>query len=84
MSGDRPGEDDLVRLIRGLVRRRAPGLLTGVGDDCAVLERVGTGGEGFYPGNLYRERAEEGTRNAHWVDGGAKVMAESGQRYFGG
>jgi thiamine-monophosphate kinase len=41
VSGDRPGEDDLVRLIRGLVRRRAPGLLTGVGDDCAVLETRG-------------------------------------------
>jgi thiamine-monophosphate kinase len=41
VSGDRPGEDDLVRLIRKLVRRRAPGLLTGVGDDCAVLERGG-------------------------------------------
>jgi thiamine-monophosphate kinase len=38
VTGDRPGEDDLVRLIRELVRRRAPGLLTGVGDDCAVLE----------------------------------------------
>ena len=38
MTGDRPGEDDLVRLIRELVRRRAPGLLTGVGDDCAVIE----------------------------------------------
>src|SRR5207247_11438646 len=25
VSGDRPGEDDLVRLIRALVRRRAPG-----------------------------------------------------------
>ena len=38
MTGDRPGEDDLVRLIRTLVRRRAPGLLAGIGDDCAVLE----------------------------------------------
>ncbi len=41
MSGDRPGEDDLVRLIRELVRRRVPGLATGVGDDCAVLEGRG-------------------------------------------
>ena len=43
MTGDKPGEDDLVRLIRELVRRRAPGLLTGIGDDCAVLEGHGGG-----------------------------------------
>ena len=41
MTGDRPGEDDLVRLIRTLVRRRAPGLVAGIGDDCAVLETRG-------------------------------------------
>lgn len=41
MSGDRPGEDDLVRLIRELVHRRASGVLTGVGDDCAILETRG-------------------------------------------
>ena len=38
MTADRPGEDDLVRLIRDLVRRGANGVLTGVGDDCAILE----------------------------------------------
>jgi thiamine-monophosphate kinase len=38
MSDDRPGEDDLVRLIRALARRDVPGLTTGIGDDCAVLE----------------------------------------------
>jgi thiamine-monophosphate kinase len=37
VSGSRPGEDDLVQLIRELARRRVPGLITGIGDDCAVL-----------------------------------------------
>ncbi|HEV8584713.1 MAG TPA: thiamine-phosphate kinase [Methylomirabilota bacterium] len=41
MSGDKPGEDDLVRRIRELARRRAPGLATGIGDDCAVIEQPG-------------------------------------------
>jgi thiamine-monophosphate kinase len=38
MTADRPGEDDLVRLIRGLAHREAPGVTTSIGDDCAVLE----------------------------------------------
>jgi thiamine-monophosphate kinase len=37
MTGDRPGEDDLVRLIRDLAQRRSPGVRTGIGDDCAIL-----------------------------------------------
>jgi thiamine-monophosphate kinase len=41
VSGDKPGEDDLVRLIRELALRRAPDVRIGIGDDCAVLEPRG-------------------------------------------
>ena len=74
MSGDRPGEDDLVRLIRGLVRRRAPGLLTGVGDDCAVLETRG-GAALLVTTDLLVEDVHFRRRWAEPADIGAKAMA---------
>jgi thiamine-monophosphate kinase len=43
MSGDRGGEDALVRTIRALTAGQAAGVRVGIGDDCAVLEpRPGT------------------------------------------
>ena len=74
MSGDRPGEDDLVRLIRELVRRRAPGLLTGVGDDCAVLETRG-GPSLLATTDLLVEDVHFRRRWAAPADIGAKAMA---------
>jgi thiamine-monophosphate kinase len=38
MSGERSGEDALVRAIRALAAGRAQGVRVGIGDDCAVLE----------------------------------------------
>jgi len=74
VSGDRPAEDDLVRLIRGLVRRRAPGLLTGVGDDCAVLETRG-GAALLATTDLLVEDVHFRRRWAAPADIGAKAMA---------
>ena len=74
MSGDRPGEDDLVRLIRELVRRRAPGLLTGVGDDCAVLETRG-GASLLATTDLLVEDVHFRRRWAEPADIGAKALA---------
>src|SRR5439155_393628 len=74
VSGDRPGEDDLVRLIRGLVRRHAPGLLTGVGDDCAVLE-TRDGAALLATTDLLVEDVHFRRRWAEPADIGAKAMA---------
>jgi len=74
VSGDRPGEDDLVRLIRELVRRRAPGLLTGVGDDCAVLETRG-GASLLVTTDLLVEGVHFRRRWAEPADIGAKALA---------
>jgi thiamine-monophosphate kinase len=74
VSGDRPGEDDLVRLIRERVRRRVPGLLTGVGDDCAVLEgRSGT--SLLVTTDLLVEDVHFRRRWAEPADIGAKALA---------
>jgi thiamine-monophosphate kinase len=74
VTGDRPGEDDLVRLIRELVRRRAPGLLTGVGDDCAVLETRG-GASLLATTDLLVEDVHFRRRWAEPADIGAKAIA---------
>ena len=74
MTGDKPGEDDLVRLIRELVRRRAPGLLTGIGDDCAVLERQ-AGGALLVTTDLLIEDVHFRRRWAEPADIGAKALA---------
>ena len=74
MTGDRPGEDDLVRLIRTLVRRRAPGLLTGVGDDCAVLE-TREGASLLATTDLLVEDVHFRRRWAEPADIGAKALA---------
>ena len=74
MSDARPGEDDLVRLIRELVRRRAPGLLTGVGDDCAVLEARG-GASLLATTDLLVEDVHFRRRWAEPADIGAKALA---------
>ena len=74
MTGDKPGEDDLVRLIRELARRRAPGLLTGIGDDCAVLEtRAGT--SLLVTTDLLIENVHFRRRWAEPADVGAKALA---------
>jgi thiamine-monophosphate kinase len=74
VSGDGPGEDDLVRLIRELVRRRAPGLLAGVGDDCAVLE-TGGGAALLATTDLLVEDVHFRRRWAEPADVGAKALA---------
>ena len=74
MTGDKPGEDDLVRLIRGLVRRRAPGVLTGVGDDCAVLE-MSRGASLVATTDLLIEDVHFRRRWAEPADIGAKSIA---------
>ena len=75
MTGDKPGEDDLVRLIRELVRRRAPGLLTGIGDDCAVLEGHGGGASLLITTDLLIEDVHFRRRWAEPADIGAKALA---------
>jgi thiamine-monophosphate kinase len=74
VTGDRPGEDDLVRLIRMLVRRRAPGLLAGVGDDCAVLE-TRAGASLLATTDLLVEDVHFRRRWAEPADIGAKALA---------
>ena len=74
MSGDRPGEDDLVRLIRELARRRAPGVVTGIGDDCAVLEAPG-GAALLATTDLLVEDVHFRRRWAEPADIGAKAIA---------
>jgi len=74
VTGDRPGEDDLVRLIRTLVRRRAPGLLAGIGDDCAVLETRG-GASLLATTDLLVEDVHFRRRWAEPADIGAKALA---------
>ena len=74
MSGDRPGEDDLVRLIRELARRRAPGVVTGIGDDCAVLETRG-GTTLLATTDLLVEDVHFRRRWAEPADIGAKAIA---------
>jgi thiamine-monophosphate kinase len=74
VTGDKPGEDDLVRLIRELVRRHAPGLLTGVGDDCAVLETRG-GASLLATTDLLVEDVHFRRRWAEPADIGAKALA---------
>jgi thiamine-monophosphate kinase len=72
--GDRPGEDDLVRLIRGLARRHAPGLSTGIGDDCAVIAQAG-GGTLLATTDLLVEDVHFRRRWAEPADIGAKSLA---------
>ena len=74
MSSTRPGEDDLVRLIRELARRRAPGLVTGIGDDCAVLE-TGSGSSLLVTTDLLIEDVHFRRRWAEPADIGAKALA---------
>lgn len=74
MSGARPGEDDLVRLIRTLARRRAPGIVTGIGDDCAVLATDG-GPSLLVTTDLLIEDVHFRRRWAEPADIGAKAMA---------
>jgi thiamine-monophosphate kinase len=74
VTGDRPGEDDLVRLIKMLVRRRAPGLLAGIGDDCAVLETRG-GASLLATTDLLVEDVHFRRRWAEPADIGAKALA---------
>jgi len=74
VTGDRPGEDDLVRLIRTLVRRSAPGLLAGIGDDCAVLETRG-GASLLATTDLLVEDVHFRRRWAEPADIGAKALA---------
>jgi len=74
VSGARPGEDDLVRLIRELARRRAPGLVTGIGDDCAVLE-TGAGSSLLVTTDLLIEDVHFRRRWAEPADIGAKALA---------
>jgi thiamine-monophosphate kinase len=74
VTGDRPGEDDLVRLIRERVRRRAAGLLTGVGDDCAVLE-AHSGASLLVTTDLLVEDVHFRRRWAEPADIGAKALA---------
>ena len=74
MTADRPGEDDLVRLIRQLVRRTAPGLMVGIGDDCTVLETRGSASL-LATTDLLIEDVHFRRRWAEPADIGAKALA---------
>ncbi len=74
MTADRPGEDDLVRLIRALVRRNTSGVVASVGDDCAILE-VPPGAFLLATTDLLIEDVHFRRRWAEPADIGAKAIA---------